>query len=59
MTRVSRHPVLIINALMILPGLFMESPAWVTIVSAVVVVATLVAVILTMRREQTPVRVFD
>lgn len=50
---------LIVNALMILPGLFLESPAFITIVSAVTVIATLVAVVLTMRRDQAPVRVLD
>jgi hypothetical protein len=50
---------LIVNALMVLPGLFVETSAFITIVSAVIVVATLVAVVLTMRRERTPVRVVD
>jgi len=50
---------LIINALMVLPGLFVETSAFITVVSAATVVATLVAVVLTMRRERTPVRVVD
>ena len=50
---------LIINALMVLPGLFAETSAFITVVSAATVVATLVAVVLTMRRERTPVRVVD
>jgi O-antigen/teichoic acid export membrane protein len=50
---------LIVNALMVLPGLFFEAPAWVTIASALIVVTTLLAVVLTMRRERTPVRVVD
>jgi len=50
---------LIINALMVLPGLFVETSAFITVVSAAVVVATLVAVVLTMRREHTPVPVVD
>ena len=50
---------LIVNALMVLPGLFLESTAFITIISAVIVIATLVAVVLTMRREQTPIRVSD
>ncbi len=50
---------LIINALMVLPGLFVETSAFITVVSAATVVATLGAVVLTMRRERTPVRVVD
>ncbi len=50
---------LIINALMVLPGLFADTTAFITVVSAATVVATLVAVVLTMRRERTPVRVVD
>ena len=50
---------LIINALMVLPGLFIDTTAFITVISAVVVVATLVAVVVTMRRERTPVRVVD
>lgn len=50
---------LIVNALMVLPGLFMESPAFITIISAVIVVATVVAVVLTMRRSDTPAPVLD
>ena len=50
---------LIINALMVLPGLFVDTSAFITVISAVVVVATLVAVVVTMRRERTPVRVVD
>ena len=51
--------VMIVNALMVLPGIFMESPAFITIISAVIVVATLVAVVLTMRRSDGPTRVVD
>jgi hypothetical protein len=50
---------LIVNALMVLPGLFIDTSAFITVASAVTVVATLVAVVLTMRRERTPVRVVD
>lgn len=50
---------LIVNALMVLPGIFMESPAFITIISAVIVVATVVAVVLTMRRSDTPTPVLD
>jgi hypothetical protein len=50
---------LIINALTVLPGLFIDTTAFLTVLSALIVVATLVAVVLTMRRERTPVRVVD
>jgi hypothetical protein len=48
---------LIFNALMVLPGLFGDTPAFITIASALFVITTVVAVILTMRRsnERTPV----
>ncbi len=43
----------------IVPGLFIETTASITIVTTVIIAATIVAVVLTMRREQAPVRVFD
>lgn len=48
---------LIFNALMVLPGLFGDTPALITIASALFVVTTVAAVILTMRRsdERAPV----
>ena len=50
---------LIVNALMVLPGLFGEVPAFINIMSAVFVVSTLVAVILTMRRSNERPTVVD
>ena len=50
---------LIVNALMVLPGLFGEVPAFINIMSAVFVVTTLVAVILTMRRSNERPTVVD
>ncbi|MBX3314353.1 MAG: hypothetical protein KF906_08530 [Actinobacteria bacterium] len=50
---------LILNALMVLPGLFAEAPPFIRTVSAVMVVATVTAVVLTMRRDQSPARVTD
>jgi hypothetical protein len=47
---------LIVNALMVLPGIFMESPAFITIVSAVWVVGTVLSVVLMMRRPNAPRR---
>ena len=48
---------LIVNALMVLPGIFFESPPFITIASAVIVVATVVSVVLMMRRSSEPSRV--
>ena len=50
---------LIVNALLVVPGLFVDTTTFIRIMSAVTIVATLVAVVLTMRRERTPVRVVD
>ena len=50
---------LIVNALMVLPGIFFESPPFITIASAVIVVATVVSVVLMMRRSNEPNRVMD
>lgn len=50
---------LIFNALMVVPGFFGDSPAWVPMVSAAFIVATVAAVILTMRREPAFVPVTD
>lgn len=50
---------LIVNALLVIPGLFVETTTFIRILSAVIIVATLTAVVLTMRRERTPVRVID
>ena len=51
---------LIFNALMVVPGLFVDASPFIKVISAVIVVATVVAVVLTMRRtDQLPVRVTD
>ena len=50
---------LIINALMVVPGFFVDTTPFITIVSAVMVVATVVAVVLTMRRERVSGSVLD
>ena len=50
---------LIVNALMVVPGLFIETTTFITVLSAVIVVATVVAVVLMMRRTTTPVAVVD
>ena len=52
---------LIINAVMVLPGLFMpETPPFIRVSSAFFVIGTVVAVVLTMRRDdRSPARVTD
>lgn len=50
---------LIFNALSVVPGLFVDTTALITVISAVSIIGSLVAVVLTMRRERTPVRVVD
>jgi len=51
---------LIFNALMVLPGLFVDTTPFMRASSAVIVLTTLAAVVLTMRRgDQMPVRVTD
>ncbi len=50
---------LIFNALGVIPGLFVDASAFIKVMSAVIIVASLVAVVTTMRRERTPVRVVD
>ena len=50
---------LIFNALMVLPGLFIEAAPFIKAVSATVVAATVAAVVLTMRRDQATARVTD
>ena len=44
---------------MVLPGIFIETPPFITIVSAVIVVATVVSAVLMMRRSSELVRVMD
>ena len=51
---------LIINGVMMVPGLFFAGvPLWIPVVSAVTVVLTVVAVVLMMRRPSAPVPVID
>lgn len=51
---------LILNALMVLPGLFAEAPPFIRTVSGIMVVATVAAVVLTMRRgDRRPATVTD
>jgi hypothetical protein len=50
---------LIVNALMVLPGIFFESPPFITIASAVIVAATVISVVLMMRRSSELNRVTD
>ena len=50
---------LIINAIMIVPGLFFEGPVWIPVLSAVTIVLTVIAVVLMMRRTSAPVPVID
>lgn len=50
---------LIVNAVMVLPGLFGETPAFINIASALFVITTVIAVILTMRRSNERSTVVD
>lgn len=50
---------LIFNAVMVLPGLFGDTPALIVVASAMFVVTTVVAVVLTMRRSGAPRPVVD
>ena len=51
---------LIFNALMVLPGLFVDTTAFIRVFTAITVGATVAAVVLTMRRsDQPPARVTD
>ena len=50
---------LIVNAVMVVPGLFGDTPAFINIASALFVVTTVFAVILTMRRSNERVTVVD
>lgn len=42
-----------------MPGLFLDTTATIRVISAVTIVATVAAVVLTMRRSDTPSRVVD
>ena len=48
---------LIVNALMVLPGIFIESPTFITLASAVIIVTTIASVVLMMRRPSQQSRV--
>lgn len=50
---------LIVNAVMVLPGLFGDTPAFINIASALFVITTVIAVILTMRRSNERPTVVD
>ena len=50
---------LIVNTIMIVPGLFFEGPVWMPVLSAVTIVLTVIAVVLMMRRTSAPVPVID
>ena len=50
---------LIVNALMVIPGFFVDLTPLMTVVSAVFVSAPVVAVVLIMRREPAPAPVID
>ena len=50
---------LIINALTSLPAFFVDIDAWVKVASAVAVLLTVVALVLTLRRERSPYAVTD
>jgi glucose-6-phosphate-specific signal transduction histidine kinase len=50
---------LIVNTIMIVPGLFFEGPVWMPVLSAVTIVLTVIAVVLMMRRTSALVPVID
>jgi len=50
---------LIVNAVMVVPGLFGDTPAFINIASALFVITTVIAVILTMRRSNERSSVVD
>jgi hypothetical protein len=50
---------LIVNALMVIPGFFVDLTAFMTALSAVFVIAPVVAVVLIMRRDHVPASVID
>jgi len=51
--------VLIINALLSVPAFFVDIDAWIKAVAALSVILTVVALVLTLRREPTPYTVTD
>ena len=50
---------LIINALLTMPAFFVDVASWVKVIAAVSVLVTVVALVLTLRREPTPYTVTD
>jgi hypothetical protein len=50
---------LIINGLLSVPALFVDIDAWIKVVAATGIVLTVVALVLTLRRERTPYTVTD
>ena len=50
---------LIINALLTMPAFFVDIDAWIKVVAALSVVATVLALVLTLRRERPPYTVTD
>jgi hypothetical protein len=50
---------LIVNALMVIPGFFVDLTPLMTVLSAVFVIAPMVAVVLIMRRDHVPASVID
>jgi hypothetical protein len=50
---------LIINGLLSVPALFVDIHAWIKVVAAAGMVLTVVALVLTLRREHTPYTVTD
>jgi hypothetical protein len=50
---------LIIEALLTMPGFFVDIDAWIKIVGALAIILTVVALVLTLRRERTPYTVTD
>ena len=50
---------LILNALMVVPGLFIDTTTFITVATAAIIVTTVIAVVLTMRRTPTPTTVVD
>lgn len=50
---------LILNAVMVVPGLFVDTTATIRVITAVIIVATVASVVLMMRRSDMPRRVLD
>lgn len=50
---------LIVNAVLVVPGLFVDTTATIRVITAVIIVATVAAVVLMMRRSDSPSPVVD